>query len=77
MLSICPYICQSITALQFLLFILQNSLGNLFIFCINGDIDEMLLLEKNKGLGINSFRVISFHYSLKVALAWLYIVHAG
>ena len=32
-----------------------------FIFCIkfNVDIDEMLLLEKNKGHGINSFGVIS------------------
>ena len=32
---------------------------NLLMFCINADIDEMLLLEKNKDTGINSVRVIS------------------
>ena len=35
----------------------------LFIFCINVDIDQMLLLDKNKGLGINSFIVISLWIS--------------
>ena len=32
------------------------------MFCMNIDIDEMLLLEKNKGLGINSFRGFSLGY---------------
>ena len=43
----------------FLLLVLVNTSRNLFIFCINLDIDKMLLLYKNKDLGINSFRVIS------------------
>ena len=42
---------------------LQNNLRNLFVFCINVDIDEILLLEKhpiniiekNKGLGVDFF----------------------
>ena len=34
----------------FLLLILLNDLRNNFIFYINIDIDEMFLLEKNKGL---------------------------
>ena len=33
-------------------FCFLNELRNLFIFCIDVDIDEMLLLEKNKGLGV-------------------------
>ena len=44
----------------FLLLVLLNSLRNLFMFCINVDIDKMLLLHKNNGQGVNSFRVISF-----------------
>ena len=43
----------------FLLLILLNNFRDLFIFCINVDIDKILLLDKNKGLGIKSFRVIS------------------
>ena len=38
-------------------FILLNNYRNI-IFFINIDIDEVLLLDKNKDLGINSFRVI-------------------
>ena len=30
---------------------------NIFIFCINLDIDEVLLLDKNKGLKINSLEL--------------------
>ena len=41
---------------------------NLFIFCINIDIDKMLLIDKNKGLGFNSFRVISLCNSCKGVL---------
>ena len=51
-------ICLSVT-FWFLHFVLLNNLRNLFMFCINVDIDETLLLEKNNGLGLNSFRVIS------------------
>ena len=29
------------------------------MFCINVDIDKVLLLDKTKGLGFNSFKVIS------------------
>ena len=43
----------------FLLLILLNNLRDLFIFCMNVDIDKMLLLDNNKSLGVNSFRVIS------------------
>ena len=43
----------------FLLLILLNSLRNLFIFCVNVDIDEILLLQNNKGQRVNFFRVIS------------------
>ena len=46
-----------------LLLILLNNLRHLFIFYINFDIDEMLLLETNMGLGVNSFRVIFLCYS--------------
>ena len=46
----------------FLLLILLNNFRNLFIFCINFDIDEVLLLDKNKDLGINSFRVFFFFF---------------
>ena len=42
----------------FLLLILQNNLRNLFIFCINVHTDKMLLLDKNKSLGVSFFRVI-------------------
>ena len=31
-----------------------------FTFCINFDIAELLLLDKNKGLGVYSFRVLSY-----------------
>ena len=47
-------------AFWFLRIILLNSFRDLFIFCINVDIDELLLLDKSKDLGVNSFRVISF-----------------
>ena len=43
---------------SFLLFILLNNFKNLFIFCKNIDIDVVLLLDKNKGLGFNAFSVI-------------------
>ena len=40
----------------FLVFVIfLNNLRNLFIFCINIDIDKMLLLNQSKNLG--SFRV--------------------
>ena len=61
-----PYVCQSVclsVTFWFLLHILQNDLGNLFVFYIYCDIDEMSLIEKNKGLRINSFRVILLCYS--------------
>ena len=41
----------------FLPLILFNNCRNLFIFCININIDELLLLDQNKNLGINFFRV--------------------
>ena len=47
----------------------------LFIFCINVDIDELLLIDKNKGLGINSFRVISLYNSWKGVLVFAFILH--
>ena len=37
-----------------------------FIFCIKVDIDELLMLNKNKGLGVNSLRVISLYILEKV-----------
>ena len=43
----------------FLLLILLNNFRNLFIFCIIVDIDGVMLLDKNKGQGVNSFSVIS------------------
>ena len=43
-------------------FNLLNNYRNI-IFCINIDIDEVLLLDKNKDLGINSFRVIFLYNS--------------
>ena len=35
------------------------------MFCINVHIDEMLMSEKNKALGINTIRIISLCYSWK------------
>ena len=48
-----------------LLPILLNDLRNLFI---NVDTDEMLLLEKNKGIEFNSFTFIFLSYSCKCVL---------
>ena len=42
------------------LLILLNNFRIHFIFCINVDIDKVLLLDKNKDLEVNSFRVFSF-----------------
>ena len=59
----------------FLLLVLRNNLRNLFIFCIKVDIDEILLLEKNKGLGINCLEL--FPFVILEKLLWHdYIVHA-
>ena len=54
--------CMNQYSAWFLLLVLLNNLRNLLIFCINVDIDKMLLLQKNEGLGINSFRIISLCY---------------
>ena len=44
-------------------FVFLNNFRNFFIFCINIDIDDFLLLDKNKGLGINSFTIVSLSNS--------------
>ena len=44
----------------FLLLILLNNFRDLFIFCINIDIDELLLSDKNKGLGVNFLELFPF-----------------
>ena len=44
----------------FLLLILLNNFRNLFTFCINLDIDKMLLLDKNKGLAIIFLELFPF-----------------
>ena len=49
----------SILFYWFLLLILLNNFRSLFKICINIDIDMVLLIDKTKGLGFNSFRVIS------------------
>ena len=67
---------MSVCFILVLLLILLINLSNFFIFCINVDIDEMLLLQKKKGLGVNAFRVISLCYYCKIPLAWICIVHA-
>ena len=54
----------------FLLLILLNNFRDLFIFCINVDIDELLMTDKNRGLGVNSFRVISLCNSWKGVLVF-------
>ena len=54
---VCLYV-RPFVKFCFLLIILLNNLRNLFIFCINICIDELLLLDKNKDLGFNSIRVI-------------------
>ena len=33
------------------------------MFCLNVDFDEMLLLEQNEGLWVNSFTVVFLCYS--------------
>ena len=52
----------------FLLLILLTNLRNLFIDCINVDIDEVLLLDENKGIMAYFFRVILFRNSWKGVL---------
>ena len=52
----------------FLILSLLNNLSFFFLFCINVDINEILLLEKNKGLRVNFFRVISLCYFWKGVL---------
>ena len=46
-------------AFWFLLLILLNNFRDHFLLCINVDTDELLLLDENKGLGVNSFSAIS------------------
>ena len=58
----------------FLILILLNNFRDLFIFCINVDTDEIFLLEKNKGLWVNFFRVIFLFYSKKGILFMLLIL---
>ena len=53
----CPSVYRFVM-FWFLLLIVLNNFRNLFIFCVNIDIDE-LLLDKNKDQWIKSFRVIS------------------
>ena len=43
-----------------LLLILLKNFKNLFIFCINIDIDELLLLDKKKHLGLKSLELFLF-----------------
>ena len=62
----CFHVIHLSVAFWILLHILLNNLRILFIFCINVDTDEMLLLDKKKGIWINSFRVISLCTSEKV-----------
>ena len=60
---------------RFLLFVLLNNLRFLFIFCINVDIDEMLLLEKKKDLGLIPLEL--FLFVLLEKLLWFdNMVHA-
>ena len=49
--SVSPSVCP--LCFRFLLHILLNNFRDLFIFAINVDFDNMLLLDKNKGLGSN------------------------
>ena len=57
--SRCPSVHLSICyVLVSASYILLNNLRKVFIFCINVVIDKMLLLDKNKGLGVNSCRDI-------------------
>ena len=44
----------------FLLLILLNNFRNLFTFCINVDIDEVLLLDKKKGLELIPLELFPF-----------------
>ena len=53
-----------------------SNIRNLIIFCINVDIHEMLLLQKNKGQGINTLIVIPLCNSvnfLSISL-WFYLL---
>ena len=38
-----------------------NNFRNHFVFCINVDIDVVLLLDKKKGLGLIILQLFSFH----------------
>ena len=49
-----------------------NNFRNRFIFCTNVDIDEVLLLYKNKGLRINSFGFFFFAFVTHEKAYWWY-----
>ena len=49
-----------------------NNFRNLFIFCVNIDIDELLLLDKNKNLGLISLE--SFPILILEKLFWFIIL---
>ena len=61
-------------AFWFLLFIFLNNLRNLSLFCINVDIDERLLLEKNKGLWDNFYKAILFPFVILENVFWFPIL---
>ena len=60
----CFHVVRPSVTFWFLFLSLLNNLRNLFVFCKNVDTDKMQLLHKNKGLGVNFFRVISLCNSL-------------
>ena len=72
-LSVHPSVYSSIGYIWFLLLFFLNNLRNLYISCINVDIDKVLLLHKNEGLGVNSFRVNTF-VILEKALQFLHLI---
>ena len=60
----------------FLLLILLNNFRNLYIVCINFDIDKMLMLDQSKGLRAYYLRVISlcnFYQGVTVLVSASYL----
>ena len=55
-LSDCPCVRYVLVSASYLL----NDLRNVFILCINIDVDKMLLLDKNQEFGVNYYRVFPF-----------------
>ena len=60
--------------LHLIILILLNNFRNLFIFCIYIDIEEVLLLDKNNCVVVNSFIVVYLFVILEKQFRFLLLI---